>query len=535
MLLRQHRRTGIRVVAVSDTGLSTKRLVELIDHFHGPGLLDRVYSSADFGASKRYGSLFRAVLEAESVSPDRVLHIGDDPHADFRVPDAMGLKTVYLPRGRARRWISRADGAAMEAGRWVHRRLADDGGPPPMPHEAAAVGREVFGPIVAQFCLAIWLYARQAEATGDAALLFCARGGVGIREAFERLLSRLHLPLDLPRENLLISRLVAARTAIATRNTAVLDELGREFRGARFVDVARALGGRDYGMPEEWNRAFDPAGLFHMLDSDAGRALRDDIAEQNALFTRHLDRASGGARRVILCDTGLYGSTQRLLAAGFPSRELETVQFARSNYKGLSEDHFPRVVGLIVEQKCYNPFKAETVVLRYWQIIESLFEPAVPSVRHLSETADAEVVANSGDLRYGRLDPSVDNALLSGALDYIDGLTRGAQVFHDADHAWSLLKKAITAPTRFDIGTLGVGPRSVDFGRAEEVPVIGSARRTSTIARLKDVKTNLWREGAIARDFPLAKPVLLTLLEGVHILRGISSRLNLGQHSRNSS
>ena len=75
---------------------------------------------------------------------------------------------------------------------------------------AYSFGRFVLGPIVAHFCLRIWLYAKGAEAADSAVLLFCARGGVGIREAFERLLLRLSLPLDMRRENVMISRLVAA-------------------------------------------------------------------------------------------------------------------------------------------------------------------------------------------------------------------------------------------------------------------------------------------------------------------------------------
>src|SRR3979411_3371750 len=74
-------------------------------------------------------------------------------------------------------------------------------------------GRNVLGPIVAQFGLLIWLYAVEAEAAHKTLLLFCARGGVGVREAFERVLAKLCLPLGLRRENIMILRLVAGRAA----------------------------------------------------------------------------------------------------------------------------------------------------------------------------------------------------------------------------------------------------------------------------------------------------------------------------------
>lgn len=524
-LLRRYRQAGVRIIAVSDTGLSAERLGELINHFHGPGLIDGIYSSADAQASKRYGGLFSAVLEAEAVSPSQILHIGDDEIADVRVPGAMGIKTAHLPRSRLDRYTLRADGATTEVLRQIRQRLVQHRRNIPAPNDKTSFGREVFGPIVAEFCLFIWLYATQAKAGGDTALLFCARGGIGIREAFERVLQVLGLPLDLKRDNILISRLVAARSAVMTRSPAVLDELGREFRGGSFADVARALGGQTCELPESWQQTFDPQRLFSLLDTDVGQVVLEDIRKQNDLFIRHLDQISAQAKRIVLCDTGLYGSTQRLLAAGFPDRRFETIQFARCNYKGLSEDHFPMVAGLVVEQNLYNPFKVETVILRYWQIIESLFEPALPSVRQFSEDADGAIAANSGDIRYGKLDPATGNPLLAGALQYIERITSGAQVLHDADRAWLRLKQAITNPSQIDIAALGVGARSVDFGRSDMVHVLNHPQNADLARKLMSVKSHLWREGAIARDFPLLKPPLLAALEMAHVLRGVSSRL----------
>jgi FMN phosphatase YigB (HAD superfamily) len=85
-ILRAHKRAGARIVAVSDTTLPSEAVNELIQHFHGPDLVDHVYSSADHGLTKRDGDLFRAVARTENVSPDRMIHIGDDFIADVRAP-----------------------------------------------------------------------------------------------------------------------------------------------------------------------------------------------------------------------------------------------------------------------------------------------------------------------------------------------------------------------------------------------------------------------------------------------------------------
>jgi FMN phosphatase YigB (HAD superfamily) len=527
-ILRRLQSAGVRVVAISDTTLPADKVRELLKGCHGADMVHRIYSSADEGKTKRQGALFSFVAASEGVSPEQMLHIGDDEVADHRVPFAMGISTRHVPRGRMRRYLSLVDGGSTEIRRQIRRRANAVGSARPSPRDALSFGRDVFGPIVSQFCLLIWLYADQARATDKTALLFCARGGIGIRDAFERVLERLGLPLATFRDNIMVSRLVAARAAVMMQSEAAVEELGREFGGSSFADVAQALGGRAYNLPVEWRRPFDAKVLFALLSTESGGEVQTDIQRQNALFTRHLHRIVSDAKRIILCDTGLYGSTQRLLAAGFPDLAFETVQLARANYKGHSEEHFPRVVGLLVEQNLYHPLKVETCILRYWQLIESLFEPAIPSVRSFSENEGGEIVANCGIIAHGALDPSVGNPLLTGVLQYIDTLPRdggGVIALRDAEIAWRRLKQAITRPTEDDVSCLEIGVRSVDFGRSGVVGVLGADQDAGFMARLKSIKAQLWREGAIVRGFPLLKSSLLSTLETAYTLRAFSAHL----------
>lgn len=526
MVLRCHRQAGMRVVALSDTALPGRKIAELIDHFHGPGLVDQIYSSADMQASKRRGDLFLKVLQAEGRAAERVLHIGDDAVADRLVPAQLGIRAVHLPRGSFKHLLSNADGALTEAIRQGKRRVTQRGFIPPT-QDPALFGKMVFGPIVAEFCLSLWLYLQEASRRPNSAIVFCARGGIGIREAFERFQISLGLTLPTRRENILISRLIAARAAVGLRSPVVLDELAREFEGASFATVGNVLAGQRYDFPAAWHQKFDATRFFMLLDTDAGRRVDQDICRQNELLKVHLRQTIGQAKHLLMCDTGLYGSTQKLLAAGLPDFDLETVQFARCNYKGLSEEHFQKVAGLVVEERFYSPFKVRTVVLRYWQIIESLFEPEISSAKYLSMAEDGTVVGNCGEIGYGRLKAAEGNPLLEGALRYIDELTSGVAVFRDADCAWLRLKQAIINPTKADMVVLGVGPRSVDFGRPDLVPIVGRSPQTSIGQQLIAVRSQLWREGAIARDFPHLKPALLRALEMAHVVRSVSARINL--------
>jgi len=525
-ILRARRRAGTRIIAVSDTTLPSEGVSELIQHFHGAELIDDVYSSADHGLTKRDGDLFLVVAQAENVPLHRIVHIGDDLLADVQIPSAKGITVHHTPRRAYRRYLRSADGALTEARRIARRRARAAKATTPFDDNATLFGRHVFGPIVTQFCLLIWLHAVEAAATHKTLLLFCARGGVGIREAFERVLAKLCLPLGLRRENIMISRLVAARAALLARSNSAIEELDREFRGSVFENVAQALGGRAYELPEEWHQPFRARQFVTLLFGNSGAEVLADIQKQNALFTRHFKQLTGDSDRIILCDTGLYGSTQRLLASGFPDIRVETIQFARSNYKAHSEEHFSKVAGLMVEQNFYSPFNVYSCVLRYWHLIESLFEPAVPSVHLFAEDELGQVGANCGDITFGAIDPSVDNELLAGALTYIETLPTngGAVALRDVEVAWHRLKRAITRPTEAELRCLEVGGRSVDFGRSDVLRIFAPDQNKAFTRKLMSLKAQLWREGAIAREFPFLKHALLPMLGSIQSLRGLLAR-----------
>lgn len=524
--LREWRRPGCRLVAISDTTLPASEVKELIEHFHGPDLIDHVYSSADLGLTKRRGDLFRAVADAEGVTPQEMYHFGDDALADLRIPSAHGIGASHTPRAAYRSKLRAANGAWAEAGRRL--RAASKFRPiaSAADQERRAFGRQVFGPILAQLSILIWLYAQEAERRDIPVLLFCARGGIGMREAFEGTLAKLGLDLAARRENIMISRLIAARAALLAGAPSALEELSREFRNASFADVAQALGGRAYDLPPQWDASFRAADLPALLRSPGGAEVMGDIGAQNALFTRHWTDLTGEADRPILVDTGLYGSTQRMLADALPGARIETLQFARSNYKGHSEAHFPRVTGLFVERNFYNPLDERTSVLRYWHLIESLFEPKVASVKCFSEGDHGQVIANCGDVRFGMVDASAGNELLAGALSYIDDLARGdgAKVLADADLAWLRLKRTITAPREQEVAMLSLGDRSVDFGRAGMVEVMSLSGGRNLPGRLALIKSQLWREGAIARQFPALRHALLPMLGLALSVRGFLAR-----------
>jgi FMN phosphatase YigB (HAD superfamily) len=521
-LLRARRAQGVRVIALSDTTLSASQVQELLDHFHGPGLVDHVYSSADLGQTKRAGGLFVAAAKAENVTLDQMLHLGDDVLADVSVPASLGVQALHVPRPKLWSHMRSARGLLTETGRQLRAASSSK----PLAAARPTFAHDILGPILTRFCQLIWLYVSQAEQTHKTALLFCARGGIGIREAFEQVVAKQGLPLSSRRANLMVSRLVAARSALMAKSPLALEELGREFPNDSFARVASALGGRSYELPEPWQQRFVPGEFLALLHGPSGAEVLADITEQSALFERHLRALASGAERLILIDTGLYGSTQRLLAQGFPDLSLETVQFARSNYKGFGEEHFPRTTGLMVQDNFYNPLQAASSVLRYWHLVESFFEPRLQSVRWFELEPDGSVSGNCGPVQREQLGASCYGELLSDALQYIQQLTaaKGVQAFTSADSALLQLKRAITRPSAADIQALTVGTRSKDFGRDSIMEVLHKELHEDFLSRLKAVKKQHWREGAISRGFPMLKHALLPALSSAYVLRRLLGR-----------
>ena len=563
---------GLRVVAVSDTtwtAAMTRALLRRAGERAGGGALavplDAVHTSADHGATKREGTLFARVAEAEGFAPARAHHLGDDAHADVAMARRAGLAATHLPRSRAHVLLRRADGARTEAAGALSRRRRAPGpkavarpAVAPRPKAVArpgadaarnaaaqeALGRDVFGPVLADVLLQLWLYLRSAERDGAPVALFCARGGLSLRAAFERFLARTALPLDVPRRDFMVSRLVAARGAVLGSGDGVLEELAREFAGASTGDVLRALAGPGEGGGEgerdgegqggalprgAWAAPFDAARLRALLREPEARAVRERIARQHALFERHVRDACGGRDRAILVDTGLYGSTLRLLREAMGAPHWEAAMIARCNYKGFDAPHFDAATGLVVERDGYSPLHAPSAVLRYWQLVEDLLEPDLASVTRFAggdgggQGHGGRVVSNLE--AEGWRERIAARPMLRGAMSHLDALepADARDVPHRADAAWRALRRLIAFPSAPEARLLGVCGRSRDFGRTESVAV--AARATGDVTALATLRTSLWKEGTIALMWPRARLPLQGAVELAHLVRDVRRRV----------
>jgi HAD superfamily hydrolase (TIGR01549 family) len=96
-VLEQLKQKGFRLVVVTNAhrefvGLELEKAT-MRDYF------DQVFSStSDFGVVKKTVGLYRKVCSILGVSPQEVIHVGDDRKFDFDVPRRLGILAFHLDR-----------------------------------------------------------------------------------------------------------------------------------------------------------------------------------------------------------------------------------------------------------------------------------------------------------------------------------------------------------------------------------------------------------------------------------------------------
>jgi FMN phosphatase YigB (HAD superfamily) len=102
-LLKRAARSGMRVIAVSDTYYLAADLRRMLDAVVGPHPIAEVYSSADLGLTKHAGRIFAEVAGREGVAAEHIVHVGDVDQIDVQMARAASWAAVHLPRdGRYR-------------------------------------------------------------------------------------------------------------------------------------------------------------------------------------------------------------------------------------------------------------------------------------------------------------------------------------------------------------------------------------------------------------------------------------------------
>ncbi|GJD87734.1 hypothetical protein BHAOGJBA_1239 [Methylobacterium hispanicum] len=395
-------------------------------------------------------------------------------------------------------------------------------------------GRTVLGPVIARFVRNLRLQAAAAGTSDEVALLFCARGGLRLRLAYEAGVQALGIGSGGHVADLMVSRLMAAKATLR-RTPYATEVLLRECAGRSLAEAAELLLPPDRidlargGVLER--TPLDRSGLRLLLEGEGAlaSAIRIEVASQAGAFAAHLSECAAGRRHLLLVDTGLYGGTMRLLEEGFPDAEWSCSMIGRSNHSGADAPHFPRTAGLVFEADRTVGHRPATALLRHWHLVEGLFEPALPSVTRLKRGEDGSIAANLQVPGWRDIVAARGNALFDGVMDHLAALRPSDLTTLDAqaDAAERVLARMILRPGPGDVVALATAPRSWDFGRNGASPVISPVGGLGPRGRLWSVRRSLWREGQIRLAVPCPGLALQAFALGRMLFESVPGRTRM--------
>ena len=91
--LYKFKRNGKKIICVSDHHFGKNVLSSYLKNLNVNDLIDKFYVSADFGATKIRGGLYKIVLEKEKLVPEDCIMIGDNKIADIKNAKNFQIKT----------------------------------------------------------------------------------------------------------------------------------------------------------------------------------------------------------------------------------------------------------------------------------------------------------------------------------------------------------------------------------------------------------------------------------------------------------
>ncbi len=175
-----------KIILISDMYLPSSFVSKILDK-NGYSEYERLYMSCEYRKSKHFGDLFSQVLDDLNISPNELLHIGDNKVSDYKTPANMGITTskyekvidrYFASHKREHNYYKRKKNfersviVAIDALHWIN-----------IPDENDfwyEFGYKYGGPMNSAFATFI-----ENNTTNDGVLLFIARDGYNAQKAYK--------------------------------------------------------------------------------------------------------------------------------------------------------------------------------------------------------------------------------------------------------------------------------------------------------------------------------------------------------------
>ncbi|WP_420403777.1 glycosyltransferase [Nisaea sp.] len=369
--------------------------------------------------------------------------------------------------------------------------------------ELRALGHRLLGPPVNLYLAKLHAHLSQTDPAADR-ILFAMRAGLRLKSLYENWLRRRGAAVPKHAHLFRSSRLMAIKAASGVDPAAAMTVLGSELDGESLDTIVRAVLRAEH--PASAGSAIpcvpsQPLHEFLKSDTPVAERMRRHLRQQARIFGDYVETIAGSADRLILVDTGWRGTQQLLLEQTFTDRVWHGLYFGCIGRAEILGRRAAAMTGLIFDNPYPGPGDPSSIFAGHRHLIESLFEPNLPSVERV-DNADIKTVRDGMHNRIseGRLaDPVYD-----GVAEYIrdhacDGLSDISDAF---EKSLTKLSRMIAFPDRSSASLLAHKPRSLDLGRAGSVAVLLPAKNRhpgdSAAQRVADA---LWPAGQAALEF----------------------------------
>ena len=103
--LRTLKSWNLNLIYISDMYLGAKAIGALLESVGLADYLERGFCSSDYGLVKTSGALFTKVIQEMGLGHNEIIHLGDNPIADYRAPSRLGIKAVLYVNKKERKRI----------------------------------------------------------------------------------------------------------------------------------------------------------------------------------------------------------------------------------------------------------------------------------------------------------------------------------------------------------------------------------------------------------------------------------------------
>ncbi len=249
-----------------------------------------------------------------------------------------------------------------------------------------AFGTDVLAPIVAEFLGRLHAAVLAASQQGIPSL-FCHRAGLRILHLYTEWLAARGEAVPPHVHTFKTSRIAALKAAFASAPSMALTGIGMHMAGLDLHAIASAL--VDAALPDDGERiAQMPLHEFMASGHPVAAQIEAHLSGQSALMARYLKRLAGKSPRIMLIDSGWAGTSQLVLEQAFPDFQFEGVYFGTIGRASILGKSPGAMHGLMfnAEGFQFDRRAPETVFVLHRHLIESLFEPDLPTISSL--TAD---------------------------------------------------------------------------------------------------------------------------------------------------